>query len=107
MGVPQGTVLSLVLFILYTPDFQYNSESCNVQKFADDTGIVGCIRRRGQSQLYFLRRLVSFNISKNLLQMFYQTVVASALFYMVVCWGGSIKKKDASHLDKLDFSSSI
>uniref|UniRef100_A0A8C4SHZ3 TIR domain-containing protein n=1 Tax=Erpetoichthys calabaricus TaxID=27687 RepID=A0A8C4SHZ3_ERPCA len=33
--------------------------------------------------------------------MFYQTVVASTLFYAVVCWGGSIKKKDASRLDKL------
>ncbi|KAK3569879.1 hypothetical protein QTP86_006755 [Hemibagrus guttatus] len=52
--------------------------------------------RRGQGQLYFLRRLASFNICKKLLQMFYQTVVACALFYAIVCWGGSIKKKDAS-----------
>ncbi|KAK3531136.1 hypothetical protein QTP70_012977 [Hemibagrus guttatus] len=55
--------------------------------------------RRGQSQMYFCRRLASFNICKKMLQMFYQTVVVSALFY--VCWGGCIKKKDASHLDKL------
>uniref|UniRef100_A0A8C4T3P3 Reverse transcriptase domain-containing protein n=1 Tax=Erpetoichthys calabaricus TaxID=27687 RepID=A0A8C4T3P3_ERPCA len=181
-GAPQGTVLSLVLFSLYTSDFQHNSESCHVQKFADDTAIVGCIRsgqeeeyrnlnkdfvkwcdsnhlhlntnktkelvvdfrrprplldpviirgdcvqrvqtykylgvqlddkldwtantdslcKRGQSRLYFLRRLVSFNICNKMLQMFYQMAVVSALFYAVVCWGGSIKKKDASRLDKL------
>ncbi|KAI3376754.1 hypothetical protein L3Q82_000356 [Scortum barcoo] len=33
--------------------------------------------------------------------MFYQSVVASVLFYTVVCWGGSISKKDTSRLDKL------
>ncbi|KAI3355419.1 hypothetical protein L3Q82_018260, partial [Scortum barcoo] len=163
-GAPQGTVLSPVLFTLYTSDFQYKSEFCHVQKFADDTAIVGCIRsgqedeyrelikdfvtwcdlnhlllnttktremvvdfrrprphpepvimviikgdcvevvhtykylgvqlddkldwtantdalcRKGQSRhLYFLRRLASFNICKKLLQIFYQSVVASAL----------------------------
>uniref|UniRef100_A0A8C4X371 B30.2/SPRY domain-containing protein n=1 Tax=Erpetoichthys calabaricus TaxID=27687 RepID=A0A8C4X371_ERPCA len=56
---------------------------------------------KGQSRLYFLRRLASFNICNKMLQMFYQTVVASALFYAVVFWGGSIKRKDASRLDKL------
>ncbi|KAI3362674.1 hypothetical protein L3Q82_001633 [Scortum barcoo] len=161
-GAPQRTVLSPVLFTLYTSDFQYKSEFCHVQKFADDTAIVGCIRsgqedeyrelikdfvtwcdlnhlllnttktremvvdfrrprphpepviikgdcvevvhtykylgvqlddkldwtantdalcRKGQSRLYFLRRLASFNICKKLLQIFYQSVVASALLY--------------------------
>ncbi|KAI3363482.1 hypothetical protein L3Q82_012093 [Scortum barcoo] len=37
---------------------------------------------------------------KKLLQIFYQSVVASALLYAVVCWG-SLKKKDAERLDKL------
>ncbi|XP_076606376.1 uncharacterized protein LOC143332617 [Chaetodon auriga] len=57
--------------------------------------------RRGQSRLYFLRRLASFNICIKMLHMFYQTVVASALFYAAVCWGGSIKKRDVTRLDKL------
>ncbi|KAI3359147.1 hypothetical protein L3Q82_002680 [Scortum barcoo] len=50
-GAPQGTVLSPVLFTLYTSDFQYKSEFCHVQKFADDTAIVGCIRS-GQEDEY-------------------------------------------------------
>ncbi|KAI4887655.1 hypothetical protein NFI96_006169 [Prochilodus magdalenae] len=33
--------------------------------------------------------------------MFYQTVVSSCLFYAVVCWGGSVKKRDEMQLDKL------
>ncbi|XP_062865661.1 B-cell receptor CD22-like [Trichomycterus rosablanca] len=57
--------------------------------------------RKGQSRLYFLRRLRSFNICRKLLHMFYQSVVASVLFYAVLCWGGSIKNKDEARLDKL------
>ena len=181
-GAPQGTVLSPVLFTLYTSDFQHNSGLCHVQKYSDDTAIVGCIKdgkegeyrslvedfvrwcrsnhlqlnssktkemvvdfrrkkphllpvsiegvdvevvrtykylglqlddkldwtanmeafyRKGQSRLYFLRRLGSFNICKKLLQMFYQSVVASVLFYAVVCWGGSSRRRDAGRMDRL------
>lgn len=42
-------MLSPVLFTLYTSDFQYNSESFHMLKFADDTSIVGCIRN-GQEE---------------------------------------------------------
>lgn len=43
--------------------------------------------RKGQSRLYFLRRLQSLNICRKLLEMFDQTIIASVLFYTVVCWG--------------------
>ena len=33
-----------LLFTLFTADFQHNSESCNLQKFSDDSAVVGCIR---------------------------------------------------------------
>ncbi|KAI4899206.1 hypothetical protein NFI96_030735, partial [Prochilodus magdalenae] len=50
-GAPQGTVLSPVLFTLYTSDFKYNSELCHMQKFSDDTAVVGCVRN-GQEREY-------------------------------------------------------
>ena len=43
----------------------------------------------------------AINVCNELLCMFYQSVVASVLFYAVVCWGGSIKKRDAGRLDRL------
>ena len=49
-GAPQGTVLAPFLFTLYTADFKYNSESCHIQKYLDDTAIVACIRNGCESE---------------------------------------------------------
>ena len=63
--------------------------------------LTDALYKKGQSRLFFLRRLRSLDICRKMLQMFYQSVVASVLFYAAVCWGGSIKHKDARRLDKL------
>ena len=49
-GVPQGTVLSPFLFTLFTSDFNYCTESCHLQKFSDDSAIVGCIKKGEDSE---------------------------------------------------------
>ena len=54
--------------------------------------------RKGQSKLFFLRRLRSFNMCRRLLQMFYQSVVASVLFFAVVCWGGDTNTRGTDRL---------
>ncbi|KAI4901199.1 hypothetical protein NFI96_027028, partial [Prochilodus magdalenae] len=56
--------------------------------------------KRGQSRLYFLRKLRSFGVCTKLLWTFYQSVVASAIFYSVVCWGNSINKTAINKLVK-------
>ena len=55
-GAPQGTVLSPILFTLYTTDFCYNSGSCHIQEFADDTAIMGCIRDNEEEEYRILVR---------------------------------------------------
>ncbi|KAK7896418.1 hypothetical protein WMY93_021743 [Mugilogobius chulae] len=43
VGAPQGTVLAPFLFTLYTADFRHNTDSCVLQKFSDDSAIIGLI----------------------------------------------------------------
>ncbi|KAI5099810.1 gastrula zinc finger protein XlCGF28.1-like [Silurus meridionalis] len=40
---PQGTVLALFLFTVYTADFLFISATCHLQKFSDDSAIIGLI----------------------------------------------------------------
>jgi hypothetical protein len=49
-GVPLGTVLAPFLFTFYTSDFQYNSKNCHLQKFSDDSAVVGCIKEHDESE---------------------------------------------------------
>ena len=50
----------------------------------------GALYKKGQSRLFFLRKLRSFDVCKEMLLMFYQSVMASMLFYAAVCWGGNM-----------------
>ncbi|TWW77998.1 putative RNA-directed DNA polymerase from transposon BS [Takifugu flavidus] len=181
-GAPQGTVLSPFLFTLYTSDFSHNSDSCHLQKFSDDTAIVGrvsegneleyrevitnfvawcelnhlrintsktkevvidfsrkaphtapvniqgldieiveeykylgvhlnnkldwthntdALYKKGQSCLHLLRRLRSFGVCRTLLRTFYDSVVASVIFYAVVCWSCGSSERDRKRLNKL------
>ncbi|CAL9684750.1 unnamed protein product [Knipowitschia caucasica] len=183
VGAPQGTVLAPFLFTLYTADFRHNTDGCVLQKFSDDSAIIGlssedddaeyrgviqdfvdwCQRnhllinagktkemvvdfrrrhsaapapvyiqgkgiervdsykylgvhlnhkldwthntdalfKKGQSRLYLLRRLRSFGAQGPLLKTFYDSVVASAILYGVVCWNSSITERDRKKLDKV------
>ena len=43
MGARQGTVLAPFLFTLYTADFAHITPTCHLQKFSDDSAVVGLI----------------------------------------------------------------
>ena len=59
------------------------------------------VYKKGQSRLFFLRRLRSFNICRTMLRMFYESVVASAIFFAVTCWSSGLKVADNNRLNKL------
>ncbi|KAK0145658.1 hypothetical protein N1851_015439 [Merluccius polli] len=54
--------------------------------------------KKGQSRLHLLRRLSSFGVCKALLL---SSVMASAIFYAVVCWRAGSTDRDRSRLNKL------
>ena len=59
------------------------------------------IHTKGQIRLFFLRRLRFFNICRKMLRMFYESVVASAIFFAVTCCGSGLKVTDNNRLNKL------
>ena len=62
--------------------------------------------KKSQSILYLLWRLRSSGVQGSLLKTFYDTSMASAIFYGVVCWGSSILMADRKRLDKLNKNTS-
>ena len=50
-GMQYWGFLAAFLFTLYTSNFRYNSESCHIQKYSDDTAVVACVRG-GQENEY-------------------------------------------------------
>ncbi|XP_031172325.2 uncharacterized protein LOC116062024 [Sander lucioperca] len=57
--------------------------------------------KKGQSCLHLLRRLSFFGVCRTLLKTFYDTEVASAIFYAVVCWEPGSPERDRKRLNRL------
>ena len=57
--------------------------------------------RRGQSRLYFLRKLGSFSVCGKMLHIFHKPVLESVISSGVNCWGSSIRARDSKKLNKL------
>ena len=56
------------------------------------------VYKKGMSRLYFLRKLRSFEVCTKMLEIFYQSVVSSTIFFAAVCWGRSIRARDTNRL---------
>ena len=59
------------------------------------------VYKKGMSRLYFLRKLISFEVCTKMLEIFYQSVVSSTIFFAAVCWGRSIRASDTNRLEKI------
>ena len=80
-------------------DYKYLGVTINLR--LDWRSNTEAVYKKGMSRLYFLRKLRSFNMCSKMLEIFYQSVVASVLFFAVVCWGSSIGASNTNRLNKL------
>ncbi|KAL7850802.1 hypothetical protein SRHO_G00201510 [Serrasalmus rhombeus] len=85
----------------------YRYLGVNLNYKLDRSDNTAALYRRGQSRLYLLRRLRSFGMQGPLLRTFFDTVVASAILYGVVCWGGSISTADRKKKGVQPFTSKV
>lgn len=74
----------------------------HLNKNLDWTDYTQALYKKGQSRLHLLRRLRSFGVSQRFLRTFYDSVIASAIFYAAVGWSSSITVAERKRrLDKL------
>ena len=57
-GAPQGTVLAPFLFTVYTSDIRSSNENCSIVKFADDTALIGLIKKDNSED--YIRQVETF-----------------------------------------------
>ena len=55
--------------------------------------------KKANKRLYLLRKLRTFNVSRNVLSMVYNSIIESVLSFSIVSWYGHIRVKDKSKLN--------
>ena len=61
---------------------------------------VNAVVKKVHSRLYCSRKLGSFDVRKEILQMFYTATTSSVLTFGTTYWGGNASKQDKNRLDK-------
>ncbi|TWW77710.1 hypothetical protein D4764_12G0011000 [Takifugu flavidus] len=80
---------------------EYKYLGVHLNNILDWTHNTDPLYKKGQSRLHLLRRLRSFGVCRSLLRTFYDSVVASVIFYAVVCWSCGSSERDRKRLNKL------
>ena len=57
--------------------------------------------KKTKPRIYCLKIFRSFNVSRNLLQLFYSSTVSSTMTSGLVCWGGNLLMQGRERKDKL------
>ena len=60
---------------------------------------VDVLIKKLNSRLYCIRKMSKFNVSTEILEMFYNTVICGVWRYCLVCWGGNINLIEKDRID--------
>lgn len=59
------------------------------------------VNKKGQQRLYFLRKMMSFNVSISILRVFYNSFIESVFTFCITCWFGNATMKQKSSIRKV------
>ena len=62
---------------------------------------VDFIVKKLSSRMYCLRKLNSFHITPEILNVFYSSTIVSVWRYCLVCWGGNVSKREKRRIDSI------
>ena len=57
--------------------------------------------KKTHNRMFCLRKLRSFHVSNQILQMFFSSVVGGVMLFGLTCWGGNVGKRDRGRLEKV------
>ena len=66
--------------------------------FAENTDYIA---KKAQQRLYLLRKLKSFDVSQNVLQLVYRSIIESVLTFNIIFWYGNLTVKNKSKLCRI------
>ena len=58
------------------------------------------IYKRTQTRMFCLKKLRSFNVNSDILQIFYSSVISSIMSFGITCWGGNMTETDKQRVNK-------
>ncbi len=60
-----------------------------------------CLSKKLQQRMYFLKKLLSFNVESRILLMFYGAFIESIMTFCVICWYGNASEAQKRSLGKV------
>ena len=61
---------------------------------------IKCVYKKVCTRVYFVRQLRKLNVDRNILDLFYSSIIASVMSFSISCWFGNSTAASQRHLDR-------
>lgn len=59
------------------------------------------VSAKANKRMYFLRKLISFNVDRTIMSLFYHSSIESVFSFCITCWARNVREKDKAKLNAM------